>query len=201
VHAGLITTNRDEVQSAHGKTNRPATLIRTSRRLAFAVSLDWFPILPPRRPTDRLCNLHPPDSLPAAAEYLWASLPTWCPGRRCSGYNSPDEAPAASRGHLLLVPASREAHGRSLGTCRRRHRGGFAVPPHLEFSSVSPSAPILRVFVFSSGYAHAWVIPFLISFGAGPGGRPRVPLTLPSGSWEWATQQGGQGRGRPGHDE
>jgi hypothetical protein len=66
-------------------------------------------------------------------------------------------APAAAV--FCLSVASRAAPGRSPGghLPPTPHRG-LHRPSHLEFSSVSPSSLILRVFVFNWGCAHAWVI-------------------------------------------
>jgi hypothetical protein len=120
-----------------------------------------------------------PDSLPdagripappsATAESLWANLPTWHPGRRCFGKNSPDEAPAAAV--FFLSAASSDAHGWSLGTCRRHHRReGFTVDPT---SSTPRSVPLLPhptrlrlQFQFFSRPGH----PLAIRFQAGLGG-------------------------------
>jgi hypothetical protein len=131
VHATCLVTSKTltwkEFQSAQPR----------ARRLATALSLGDSPFFLQRRPIfiDRLCiatrrpqsPIHrrrvpaPPSAPPKAI------LPTWRPRRHGSGWNSPDDAPAAAA--FCFSAASSAAPGRYPGICRRRlHREGLHRP-------------------------------------------------------------------------
>jgi hypothetical protein len=122
--------DRCRSKHTHGSNDRkpsPTPPNLAARRLALSVAL--IPHLPPPHLRRSLLARFTPCRRIPAPPSLWASLPTW--------QELADEAQAAAV--FFFSPASRDAPGRSPGTCRRHHRRE-AAPSH-PTSSTPRSVP------------------------------------------------------------